>query len=190
VLFIVSLMIVDCGSSAASIYKCRDATGTTIFTNAPTGSNCKAIILPQTGTRWTARRQIVNSTQYDEFIERVGKNYHVDPSLIKAIIHTESDFNHRAVSRRGAQGLMQLMPETSRELRVGNPFNPKENIDGGTRYFRKLLDNFNGDLNLSLAAYNAGPGLVMRTGGVPQIPETKRYIKKVLKQYRYYRAAR
>jgi soluble lytic murein transglycosylase-like protein len=190
VLFIMSLMILDCGSSAASIYMCRDTTGAGFFTNAPTGSNCKAIILPQTGTGWTARRQVVNSTQYDEFIEKVGKNYHVDPSLIKAIIHTESDFNHRAVSRTGAQGLMQLMPETSRELRVGNPFNPKENIDGGTRYFRKLLDNFNGDLNLSLAAYNAGPGLVMRTGGVPQIPETKRYIKKVLKQYRYYRATR
>jgi len=189
-LFMMSLIFLDCGSSTASIYVCRDTTGAKIFTNAPTGSNCKEVILPQTGRGWTSRRQVADSAQYDKFIERIGKNYHVDPYLIKAIIHTESDFNHRAVSRTGAQGLMQLMPETSRELRVANPFNPKENIDGGTRYFRKLLDNFNGDLNLSLAAYNAGPGLVMRTGGIPQIPETRRYIRKVLKQYRYYRAAR
>ncbi len=189
-LFMMSLMILDCGSSAASIYMCRDKTGAKVFTNAPTGSNCKVFSLPQTGRGWTTTRQVADPAQYDKYIERISRNYHVDPSLIKAIIHTESDFNHRAVSRTGAQGLMQLMPETARELRVANPFNPRENIDGGTRYFRKMLDNFNGDLNLSLAAYNAGPGLVMRTGGVPQIPETKRYIRKVLKQYRYYRALR
>ena len=83
---------------------------------------------------------------------------------------------------------MQLMPGTARELRVSNPFNAKENIDGGTRYFRKMLDSFDGNLVLSLAAYNAGPGLVARTGGVPKIKETRRYINKVLKRYKVYKA--
>ena len=83
---------------------------------------------------------------------------------------------------------MQLMPATARELRVSNPFNPRENIDGGTRYFRKLMDSFNGDLILSLAAYNAGPGQVMRAGGVPKIAETRRYVHKVLKRYKQYKA--
>ena len=83
---------------------------------------------------------------------------------------------------------MQLMPATARELRVANPFNPRENIDGGTRYFRGLMDTFNGDLILSLAAYNAGPGLVKRTGGVPRITETRRYVNKVLKRYKVYKA--
>lgn len=83
---------------------------------------------------------------------------------------------------------MQLMPATSRELRVSNPFNPRENIDGGTRYFRKMLDSFGGDLVLSLAAYNSGPGLVARTGGVPRIKETRRYVNKVLKRYKVYKA--
>ena len=129
------------------------------------------------------------SERYDSEIRRIGRLYRVDPSLIKAIIHTESDFDHRAVSRCGAQGLMQLMPGTARELRVSDPFNAQDNIDGGTRYFRSLLDSFNEDLVLSLAAYNAGPGLVARTGGVPEIPETQRYIKKVLKRYKVYKKA-
>jgi soluble lytic murein transglycosylase-like protein len=124
---------------------------------------------------------------YDLEIRRVGQRYQVDPPLIKAVIQAESDFDSRAVSSRGAQGLMQLMPETARELRVDNPFNPRENIDGGTRYLRQMLDNFKGDLTLSLAAYNAGPGLVSRTGGVPQIPETVQYVNKVLKQYKEYK---
>jgi soluble lytic murein transglycosylase-like protein len=128
----------------------------------------------------------MNSTRYDLEIRRVSRLYNVDPSLIKAIIHTESDFDDQAVSRSGAQGLMQLMPATARELRVTNPFDPQENIDGGTRYFRSLLDIFNEDLVLSLAAYNAGPGLVTRTGGVPDIAETQHYVKKVLKRYKVY----
>jgi len=114
--------------------------------------------------------------------------YNIDPHLIKAVIRTESGFNHRAISRKGAQGLMQLMPGTAEDLRVDNPFNPGENIDGGVRYLRSLLDTFDGNLILSLAAYNAGPGLVKRTGGVPRIPETIDYVRKVLFNYRMYKA--
>ncbi len=182
----------------SAMYVCRDKSGAKNFTNVPDGTSCKKIKLPPRQwssnaprhRRTTIVRSKVNPSQYDKEIERIGRMYRVDPRLIKAIIHTESDFNSRAVSSKGAQGLMQLMPKTARELRVTNPFNPKQNIDGGTRYFRKMLDNFNGDLVLSLAAYNAGPGLVMRTGGVPQIPETVRYINKVLRRYKWYKAAR
>jgi soluble lytic murein transglycosylase-like protein len=103
--------------------------------------------------------------------------------LIKAIIKAESGFDRYAVSSRGAQGLMQLMPATAKELKVFDPFNPEQNIDGGVRYLRSLLKMFNGNLVLSLAAYNAGPTLVKKTGGVPRINETRRYIKKVLAYY-------
>jgi soluble lytic murein transglycosylase-like protein len=106
-----------------------------------------------------------------------------------AVIKTESDFDQFALSKTGAQGLMQLMPETARELNVLNPFNPHENIDGGTRYLRRMLDLFDGNLRLSLAAYNAGPTLVGRLQKVPRIPETIRYVKKVLAHYKKYRGS-
>ncbi len=175
------------------MYVCRDKSGAMSFTNAPVFSNCQEYALEKTGRIQMMVSEIrgsagsADSASYDQEIRRIGRRYQVDPPLIKAIIQTESDFDHRAVSRRGAQGLMQLMPETARDLQVGNPFNPRENIDGGTRYLRSLLDSFNNDLILSLAAYNAGPGLVSRTGGVPQITETREYVNKVLKRYKAYK---
>lgn len=159
------------------------------FTNVPDGIDCKTIELQKESGSWAGVSRLPDSSRYDREILRVGKIYNIDPSLIKAIIHTESDFDNQAVSRSGAQGLMQLMPDTARDLQVANPFNPWENIEGGTRYFRSILDSFNDDLILSLAAYNAGPGLVARTGGVPRIPETLRYVNKVLKRYKVYKAA-
>jgi len=180
------LLLLNTPTLQAGMYLCRDSSGAMNFTNVPNGSDCKAIALKKAGS-WKGMANGPASARYDFEIRRVGRLYRVDPSLIKAIIHTESDFNHRAVSRCGAQGLMQLMPGTARELRVSDPFNARENIDGGTRYFRSLLDSFNEDLVLSLAAYNAGPGLVARTGGVPKIPETLRYINKVLKRYKVYK---
>jgi soluble lytic murein transglycosylase-like protein len=170
-----------------SMYICREKSGAVNFTNAPVGANCQVYSLTQ-NIGFTANvGTATESTTYDQDIRRIGHRYQVDPPLIKAIIQAESDFDHRAVSRRGALGLMQLMPDTARELHVGNPFNARENIDGGTRYIRQMLDSFNGNLTLSLAAYNAGPGLVSRTGGVPEIPETKQYVAKVLRQYKEYK---
>ncbi len=113
--------------------------------------------------------------------------YDVDHALIKAIIHVESGFDHRAVSNKGAQGLMQLMPQTSQQLHILNPFDPQQNIDGGTRYLRRMLDNFRGNLPLSLAAYNAGPELVQKTGTIPPIPLIEQYVHKVLQMYRHYK---
>lgn len=191
VVLVMVLLVSSPHTLQAGMYICRDQSGATNFTNVPNGADCKAFDLEKKISSWPGRfnDKGSGSERYDTAIRRIATRYNVDPLLIKAIIQTESDFDHKAVSRCGAKGLMQLMPDTARELQVSNPFNPQENIDGGTRYFRSLLDSFNEDLVLSLAAYNAGPGLVTRTGGVPQIPETLRYIKKVLKQYKVYKAS-
>lgn len=181
------------GTGQAQMYLCRDKSGSVNFTNVRNSPNCTAYRIKKKSHQWTKRRSSIGTgktdrSQYDHEIRRIARRYRIDPPLIKAIIHVESDFNHRAVSSQGAKGLMQLMPGTARELRVSNPFNAKENIDGGTRYFRKMLDSFDGNIILSLAAYNAGPGRVARTGGVPQIKETRRYVNKVLKRYKVYKA--
>lgn len=182
------LLSISVPTLQAGMYVCTDRSGAVFFSNVPNGPTCKSFTLQKGLGRLTGLATSTGSARYDREIRKIARRYKVDPSLIKAIIHTESDFNHRAVSKCGAKGLMQLMPETARQLRVSNPFNASENIDGGTRYFRSLMDSFNEDLTLSLAAYNAGPGLVSRTGGVPNIPETQRYIKKVLNYYKRYKA--
>ena len=182
-------LLIFASGAWGSMYICREKSGATNFTNAPTGSNCQVYSLDQSvGVQATFGGPLsVDSALFDQDIHRIGRRHQVDPPLIKAIIRAESDFDPRAVSPKGALGLMQLMPDTARELHVANPFNPKENIDGGTRYLRQILDSFNGNLTLSLAAYNAGPGLVARTGRVPDIPETQQYVVKVLKQYKEYK---
>ena len=190
---LVTLLLIfaaSAGLAQGAVYVCRDRSGAVLFTNTPDRAGCqvyggKGATAPPTKKVQGNKR---HPAAFDQDIRRIGKRYNIDPPLIKAIIHTESYFDPRAVSRRGAQGLMQLMPDTARELQVSDPFNPRENIDGGTRYMRYLLDNFNNDLVLSLAAYNAGPGAVKRSGGVPKIHETRRYVNKVLKQYKAYKA--
>lgn len=117
--------------------------------------------------------------KYDGFIKNVAAKYGVEAPLIHSIILAESNYNEFAISSKGAVGLMQLMPETARHYGVKNLYNPTENIEGGVRYLKHLMDYYNRDLELSLAAYNAGPEAVAKYGGVPPYPETKRYIKKV-----------
>ncbi len=130
-----------------------------------------------------ARGYAVSSTEIDSAINAAAKRNDVDPNLIRAIIKAESNFNPNAVSRKGAMGLMQLMPDTARSLKVQNPFDPKQNVDAGVRYFKNLMDNYKGDLKLSLAAYNAGSGAVARSNGVPRIPETQNYVKQITSAY-------
>ncbi len=125
-----------------------------------------------------------NRNRYDNLIRSSARRYGVDPALVKAIIHTESNFRPYARSRVGAKGLMQLMPGTARELRVSNPWNPAQNIDGGTRYIAKLLRRFNNNTELALAGYNAGPNRrSLRGGRIPNIRETRNYVRRVLSRY-------
>jgi soluble lytic murein transglycosylase-like protein len=125
----------------------------------------------------------VNRERITEMVREVSTRYRVDPALIHAVIETESNWNPKAVSRAGASGLMQLIPGTAQQMGVTNVFDPQQNIDGGVRYLRMLLERYNGDLDKSLAAYNAGPGAVDRARGIPRFRETQDYVRKVTSSY-------
>lgn len=124
---------------------------------------------------------------YDGIIQKAAERYEVDPALVKAIIMAESSYNPRAVSRKGAQGLMQLMPSTARALGVKDIFDPEHNIDAGVRYFRKLLNQFNGNVKLAIAAYNAGSRKVRMYKGIPPFKYTRYYVAKVIEYHQRYR---
>lgn len=121
--------------------------------------------------------------EINDLVEQTASRHQIDPQLVHAIIKVESEYDPRAVSRKGAMGLMQLIPETAQRFGVENPFNPKENIEGGISYLKYLLDLYRGDLSLSLAAYNAGEGAVQRFGGIPSFVETRNYVRKVTDIY-------
>lgn len=130
------------------------------------------------------------SLPYELYIRMASAKHQLDPDLIKAVIKQESDFDSKNVSQKGAQGLMQLMPDTARKLGVQDAFDPWENIHGGTRYLRMMLEDFNWDLKKALAAYNAGPGVVRKYGTIPPYQETHGYVKNVLKYYQIYHGSR
>jgi soluble lytic murein transglycosylase-like protein len=127
-------------------------------------------------------------TRYDQWIREAASLYQIPEALIRAVIRVESDFDPRAVSPANARGLMQMIPETAERMMVTDVFDPRQNIFGGVRYLRVLANTFNGDLALTVAAYNAGEGAVMRHGGIPPYPETQDYVVKVIGHYRQYRA--
>jgi len=116
-------------------------------------------------------------------IDEAAARHNVDPSLVRAVIKVESNFNPNAVSRTGAMGLMQLMPQTARQLKVANPFDPQQNVDAGVRHLKRLMESYGGDVKLSLAAYNAGAGAVARSAGVPHFRETRNYVKRITQLY-------
>ena len=136
------------------------------------------------------RETIISNTfiniKYSEilnYIKEASENFGVEEKLVKALIKQESGFNPNAISKAGAMGLMQLMPSTAKSLGVKNALNPKENIDGGVKYLKQMLNKYNGNKILALAAYNAGPGAVDKYSGVPPYPETQNYVKAILKNY-------
>lgn len=177
--------------SSAAIYRYKDENGVVHFTNCPKDSRYKIFI----GRDPEARRESLpfssslkkSHNLYDHWIEDCSQRFQIEFALIKAVIRAESGFNAHAVSKKGAKGLMQLMPETAKRMKVTDAFNPQENIEGGVRYLKHLFSLFENDLKLSLAAYNAGENLVAQLRAVPSYPETKDYIKKVLKFYESYK---
>lgn len=161
----------------AAMYSFVDESGRMHFSNVPADPRFRP--LPGYGTV----RRAFAPKRFARSIGEAAERYRLDPELIRAVIKVESGFNPHAVSARGAMGLMQLMPETAKEMQVKAPFVAGENIMGGSRYLRQLLDLFDGDLRLVLAAYNAGPSRVLEKRKIPAIPETKQYVERVLKEY-------
>jgi soluble lytic murein transglycosylase-like protein len=164
----------------ADIYKYVDEDGVMHFTNAPTSEHYQLFMNGKSplGSYYTTDR-------FDQYIILASEMYDVSFTLIKAVIKVESDFNRMAVSKKGAQGLMQIMPGTAKLLKIYDPFDPWENIMGGTRYLRMMLDRFEGRLNFALAGYNAGPTAVDRYQGIPPYRETRKYVQKVMRYYHH-----
>lgn len=182
VLILVLIFLLTSGLiSYADIYKYVDENGISYFTNIPKGKGFKKVISE-------GRTHLRDNTisHYHQIIISKARKYNIEPSLIKAIITAESKWNPTAISKKGAIGLMQLMPSTIKDMQVNNPFDPEENIEGGVRYLRLLLDKFKGDLTLTLAAYNAGPNIVEKFGDIPPIPETEQFVREVLSIYNTY----
>ena len=186
------LIILLSSPTFADIYKYVDEHGVVCYTDAPLGKKANRIHKENTDELQekthsfrsrSSRSDSEISADLHSIVHEKAANYDIDPSLIKAVITTESNWNKRAVSRAGAMGLMQLMPATAVDMNVRNPYDPEENIEGGTKYLKYLIERFNGDLTLALAAYNAGPKTVEKFGYVPPITETKQYVKKVLSLY-------
>ncbi len=125
----------------------------------------------------------LTAAELDKLIDETAARHGIDPNLVRAVIKVESNYNPRAVSRKGAMGLMQLMPSTARKLNVNNPFDPKQNLEGGVKHLSELLSAYNGNVPLSLAAYNAGANAVARSGGVPNYTETRNYVRRITELY-------
>ncbi len=168
-----------------ALYSYLDEDGIQHFTNIPPVKRVWNLKVSGSEPEPAVQPAVVSpkSEPFVPIIEKYARENQLDPSLIHSIIAAESNFNPKAVSPKGARGLMQLMPATAARLGVENSFDPEQNIKGGVRHFRWLMDNFNNNLNLSLAAYNAGENLVQRLGRVPEIKETKEYVRKITKQY-------
>jgi soluble lytic murein transglycosylase-like protein len=182
-LTVILLAIFSSNGFAEIFYSYLDENGIQVFTNIPPVENISDLNVSEELPVQAPEISIPKPVSFDSIIEKYARDYKLDPSLIHSIIATESGFNPRALSPKGARGLMQLMPATAKRLGVHNSFDPEENIRGGVKHFRFLMDNFNNDLDLSLAAYNAGENLVQRLGRVPEIKETKEYVKLVKKRY-------
>jgi soluble lytic murein transglycosylase-like protein len=195
---ILAISLVLPGLAQADIYTYTDADGTVHFTNTPGGDRRYRLYIR--GNGWQkpgaapgvipvppSDRDVGRFTRYDEWIHQAATLYQIPEQLVRAIIRCESDYDPRAVSVSGARGLMQLMPDTALIMQVHDIDDPRENIFGGVRLLRVLANEFNGDLELTVAAYNAGDGAVIRFAGIPPFLQTRDYVVNVTKYYRRYR---
>jgi soluble lytic murein transglycosylase-like protein len=183
-LSIVLLLLLAAGPCLAeALYTYTDENGTPVFTNIPPVGRVEGLRISGREEEAPGRSERPEQS-IDAIIDQAALDFGVDSTLIRSIIKTESNFNPRAVSPKGARGLMQLMPATAKWLGVEDSFDPEQNIRGGVGYFRFLMDRFNNDLELSLAAYNAGENLVGRLGRVPRIRETQDYVRQIQDRYR------
>jgi soluble lytic murein transglycosylase-like protein len=169
----------------ADIYRYIDENGVMHFTNAPTSSSGDYKLFLR--ERRYPAPSWYDAEKYDDLISEASKRHGVSFPLLKAIIKAESDFDPQAVSKKGAMGLMQIMPQNFKLLGLEDPFDPTQNINAGARYFKQLYDRFGGKLALSLAAYNAGPSVVDRYKTIPPYEETEEYVRRVLRYYYNYK---
>jgi soluble lytic murein transglycosylase-like protein len=179
------ILIALVSSVHADIYMYIDDNGVMHFTNAPTSNQYDYKVYIK--ERIAVSSNFHSTDKYDGFISDASREFDVDSRLLKAMIKAESDFDPQAISRKGAMGLMQIMPENFKMLNLENPFDPWQNIRAGAQYFKKLYKRFNGKLALSLAAYNAGPTAVDRYKNIPPFQETKEYVSRVLRYYRTFK---
>ncbi len=199
-LLVAVFLLLGAAPAKAQIRKLVEQNGKIVFVNADenaparrgkgriTNSNSALAAAARTEPADTSgdndtRYRVLSRAEIDKYVDEMAKKHNVDPELIRAVIAAESGYNPTATSRKGAQGLMQLMPGTAQQLGVRDAYNAKQNLDAGVRYLRALLDKYNGDLDKALAAYNAGEGAVERAGGVPPIRETRNYVKRVTDRY-------
>lgn len=183
------LLMVPC-SVNADIYRYVDDEDIVHFTDAPTDKRFKVFMRDlkkdkelRTKLKYSAS---ANPAEFEQLIKTCSDKYGVNPNLVKAVIHAESGYNPNAVSSKGASGLMQLMPGTAKSLKVADRFNPKDNVEGGVKYLRFLLDTFRGDVSLAVAAYNAGLNKVAKYGGIPPYNETRTYVNRVMSYMKTY----
>ena len=179
-LVVVLFVFVTVPVAQADIYMFIDSQGVLHFTNTPTSSQYKLYIKERP-------KPAAATIKYDEIIQEASDKFDLSFFLIKAIIKVESDFDSRAVSKKGALGLMQIMPQNLQAFNVREPYDPKDNIMGGSRYFKSLIERYSGKLPLALAAYNAGPTIVDKYRNIPPIKETEDYVKKVMKYFYLYK---
>ena len=198
---LILLAIAGPAQSQSDIYVYRDQNGVLNFTNMPTHDRRYTLVEvrkyrsakpPAKQVKYSpgakrALRAMTPPPLVEDIVTRAAEDYRVDKALVHAMIHAESAFDARAISAKGASGLMQLMPGTAERFGVSDVFDPAQNIMGGVRYMRLLLETFQFDMRLALAAYNAGENAVLRYGGVPPYPETTHYVDKVMELHRLYR---
>src|SRR5579862_611268 len=167
------------GAGSASMQAARSAAAevSQYFGHDTTQAANAKIVAANAGGHQASQEEI------DASIVMAAARHNVDPNLVRAVVKVESNFNSNAVSRKGAMGLMQLMPSTARSLKVNNPFDPEQNVDAGVRHLKQLLENYGGDVKLTLAAYNAGSGAVARSSGVPHFAETQNYVRRITNLY-------